>query len=71
MKSGVQTVDIYRQDKDNYFILLNKYKGELKSKSFTEKLKIISDMQKTEEYNTLTEEKQNSLYADLMGRNDI
>jgi len=43
----------------------------LKNKNFTEKVKIISDMQKTQKYNSLTDEEKQSLYADLMGRNDI
>jgi len=28
-------------------------------------------MQKTQKYNSLTDEEKQSLYADLMGRNDI
>lgn len=75
VKTGVETVDIYRQEnkqeKDNYFSLLNKINRMCKNKKFADKLKIISDIQKTEEYNSLSEEEKYKLYTEAMGGKKI
>lgn len=66
VKSGVETEDINRLDKDNYIILFNKYKSKIEKANFTEKIKLISQCKEEKEYEELSFETQDKLFMELM-----
>lgn len=49
-----------------YLLLYKKYSEQLKGKSFVDTIKIIGELQKTNEYNEMDIEYQQKLYAELM-----
>lgn len=49
-----------------YLLLFNKYKGEIFGKTFGEKIKKIGELKSSKEYEQLSEDLQDKLYAELM-----
>lgn len=49
-----------------YIILLNKYKSKIQNSKFSEKVKVISELKKENDYNNLDYELQEKLFMELM-----
>lgn len=49
-----------------YINLFNKYKGEISKKPFGEKIKIISKMKQSSDYELLTKQEQDNIFYELM-----
>lgn len=60
VKTGVETADINRLDKDSLY-LYEEYKEKLEGKKFYEKVKIVGECQRRQEYINLSKEQQQDL----------
>lgn len=59
----------YKNDKNIYYIILNKYKEQLSKSNFFERLKIIKRIKESNEYGLLTTEEKYQLDNSLIGGN--
>lgn len=67
VKSTVNNTDIKDKEEDIYLNLFNKYKERMRAiKYWSEKIKIISEMQEDEEYFKLSQEERDRLFRELM-----
>lgn len=70
VQTTVQTTanvsNINRQDKDIYINLFNIYIGKIKNQPFREKIRVISECKKNEEYLSMSPESQEQLFLNLM-----
>lgn len=64
MNNRMNTNNNINKDNNIYLLLLNKYKQNL-PKNFTEKIHRISEIKNSEEYQSLSFEDQDKLFAEL------